>query len=502
MACHLSSYVSSPTARHLGLWLAIGCLAGSLLMLAVGCQPAKPEPVETEESAPKASSAGVHLRVAVVGDPALVTAIEQLRGEWNAQTESTLSVESVPLTDPPKVPAADVIVAPAYYLPVLAEETRIQGAPRHLIESGETGWGEVFTVLRSHEVVWRGGTVAIPFGSPVLTCYYRRDLLEKLSLRPPRTWAEYQRVAKTLADRQRVGTHDAAWCGAMEPLGKGWAGIVLLARAAPYATHPSNYSTLFKIETMEPLIAGPPFVRALEELVATAKTDPANLKTLEADPTAVRRAFWEGHCGMALCWPTAAEKLTVPDESPIRVGFVEMPGSVDVYDITTQAWQKRPRDDDPRVPLVSIAGRLGMVDVECPRPEVAFRLLVWLSDRQRAGQISATSSATTLFRLTGSITEKAWAKTWVEPVMPADAALEYSELTQKTLCRQHMLFALRIPGRARYLAALDDAVHDAIRGKKTPLEALQQAATRWQEITQQLGQQRQATAYRRGLGME
>ena len=75
-----------------------------------------------------------------------------------------------------------------------------------------------------------------------------------------------------LADRAQSGSAAASderpFSGVLEPLGPGWAGVVLLARAASYAKHPDNYSTLFDINTMEPLIAGEPFVRALEELLA------------------------------------------------------------------------------------------------------------------------------------------------------------------------------------------------------------------------------------------
>ncbi len=68
---------------------------------------------------------------------------------------------------------------------------------------------------------------------------------------------------------------EAPWRGTVEPLGPGWAGLVLLARAAPYAKSQSNYSALFDMRTMEPLISGPPLVRALEELAAAAKLGPA-----------------------------------------------------------------------------------------------------------------------------------------------------------------------------------------------------------------------------------
>ena len=64
--------------------------------------------------------------------------------------------------------------------------------------------------------------------------------------------------------------------GTVEPLARGWAGLVLLARAAAYAKERDNYTTLFDEKTLEPAIAGPPFVRALEELVAAAKLGPAD----------------------------------------------------------------------------------------------------------------------------------------------------------------------------------------------------------------------------------
>jgi ABC-type glycerol-3-phosphate transport system substrate-binding protein len=81
---------------------------------------------------------------------------------------------------------------------------------------------------------------------------------------------------------------------------------VLLARAAAYAKHRDNYSALFNIETMEPLVAGPPFVQALEELVATAKSGPAD--PFHYDPSKARAAFWRGECGIMLSWPTAADQ--------------------------------------------------------------------------------------------------------------------------------------------------------------------------------------------------
>ena len=49
------------------------------------------------------------------------------------------------------------------------------------------------------------------------------------------------------------------------------------------------------MKTMDPLVAGPPMLRALEELVAAAKLAPAD--AIKSDPDSVREAFWQGKCG-------------------------------------------------------------------------------------------------------------------------------------------------------------------------------------------------------------
>jgi ABC-type glycerol-3-phosphate transport system substrate-binding protein len=281
----------------------------------------------------------------------------------------------------------------------------------------------------------------------------------------------------------------------MEPLGPGWAGTMLLARAAPYAVHRANYSALFQIDTMEPLIDGPPFVRALEEQVAALGAHAG--EQIRSDPAAVRRAFWAGRCGMAVTWPSATDKRTVASGRPIRLGLAELPGSMDVYNIAPQAWEARRADEDPHVPLLGIAGRLGAVTARCSSPDAAFRLLLWLSDAQWNRQVSAASPATTLFRQSDVRLPQAW----TEPEIPPATAAQYALLTQQTLSRQQYLFDMRIPGRAEYLAALDEAVQQAIRGQQKPQEALRQAKTRWREITSRLGLDRQRDAYRRSLGL-
>jgi multiple sugar transport system substrate-binding protein len=465
------------------------------VLLLAGCS----KPVaESETKTTARPLEGRHLRLAVVDDPLLAEAVLRVRGEWNAQTGAELQVDQIAAKDLfeakiEKLPA-DALLCASHRLGELAERKLIAPVPQSILRGAE--WGDVFELLKLREAAYGGQILAVPFGSPVFCCCYRADLLKTLNRRPPRTWAEYQELAALLAKSGERASAKKNWCGAIEPLGKGWAGLVLLARAASYAKHRDSYSDLFNMETMEPLIAGPPFVRALEELVAAAKHGPTD--PLSFDPSAVRAAFWQGECGLALTWPTAADKDKTSTDKPRQVGFCELPGSRAVFNLGTKSWDDRSDEDDVRVPLLSIAGRLGVVDAKSSNVDAAFQLLLWLSDARMSPQISAASSTTTLFRQSNLKSPGQWA----EKQVPALAAVQYGDATEAALRHEQWLGALRIPSRAEYLDALDEAVAAAIQGKKTPQKALAQVDRKWREITNRLGLERQRAAYRHSIGVE
>jgi multiple sugar transport system substrate-binding protein len=491
-----------------------------VLLLLAGCP--KPGPGPKSEPAARPLE-GLKLHLAVVDDPALAAAVARVQGEWNAQTGAEINVEHITekdLLSAATLPA-DAVLAPSHLLAVLAERELLAPVPPQILHDAQ--WGDIFELLRLREAAWGTQIMAVPFGSPVFCCYYRDDLLQKLGRHPPRTWAEYQDLAKLLAEQGREergegqkngsplpqageGQGVRAWSAAIEPLAPGWAGLVLLSRAASYAKHRDNYSTLFNIDTMDPLVSGPPFVQALEELVAAAKLGPP--KPFDYDPAAARAAFWRGECGMALTWPTAANQgkaevgglaaSAASSSDPIRVGFVELPGSRQVFNLSGRVWDTRSEDDDWRVPLLAISGRLGVASAKSAHTDAAFQLLLWLSDSRMSPHVSAASAATTLLRRSNLKSPGAW----VEKPVSASAAVKYAEATDAALRHEQWLGALRLPGRAEYLAALDEAVASAVRGQKAPLDALLQADKKWREITARLSLDRQRAAYRHSLGLE
>lgn len=440
----------------------------------------------------------------MVDDPAIAAAVQLVRGEWNVQTGSDLEVSQ--LTEKELLAAkslpADAVVCSSHLLGVLAEQEWLAAVPSELLRGSD--WTSLFDLPRLREATWGEQTMAVPFGSPLLCCYYRADLLKELGRRPPRTWDEYQELAELLAKKNpRPGDKNVPWCGTIEPLAPGWAGLTLLARAAPYLKNRNQFSALFDIETMEPQVDNPAMTQALTELVAAAKLGPAD--STQYDPAAVRKAFWRGHCAMAITWPTAAKDRNNKkneDEKPKgdgvpRVGFAELPGATKAYNISRQTWDNRTEGEDLQIPLLAVAGRLGVVNKSAGNTQAAFRLLVWLSDNRRGVQISATSPMTTMFRKS-HVTMPA---SWVEKQVSADAAAQYGETTSAAFQHVSSLDALRIPGRAEYLAALDEAVIAAVRDKQKPSDVLKAASEKWRAITKRLGLERQRAAYRRSLGL-
>ena len=531
----LNSSVARPRSRP---WVC-GILAVGVVV-AVGCSGTdsnRPDDrVQQEVGA---------IELLVVDDPTLAATI---RREWRARGTGELVVRETDAEDLLKSESlgADALIYPSALVGELAERGFIVPVPADVLGSETLAWRDVFRLIRVQESTWGEKTYGLPLGSPQLVLYYRGDVFDRLGISPPQTWQQYQQVLEKLSAHKAdpIGTPDPEGSAApeadpidaspdalarnadlrtpgfrfaaVEPLGPGWAGQVLLARAAAYARHRNQYSTLFDYTTMRPLVDGPPFVRALEELVAAAEHGPPQPWTIT--PEMSRQRFWNSEVAMALSWPTRSgsdEKAHdatghgggAPDVSNARgtrapgpapnVKIAALPGSVEVYQFLNESWELRNDNEPQYVPLLAIAGRTGSVARQTPRPRRAFALLAWLGGREWSGLISPASSATTLFRTT----HVPVSRRWLPAQMDETTGRDYADLVETTQSSPTWFITLRLPGRAEYMAALDGAVHQALRKEIPPEQALHEVAVTWNSITDRFGRQRQRDAYQRSIGV-
>lgn len=478
-------------------------LLALLLPVAAGCPGAGPEePVSP--AAPSGPQRTLHLLV--IDDDDLAEAIQR---QWQARSETPLELHRATaagaMTADESSWNADVVVFPSGLLGELAAQQRIVPLGERQLDAESFDRQDVFELLRRGETAWGKESWAVSLGSPQLTLMYRLDIFESLGLTPPTTWPAYQQLVNRLADRDALGDHappeDQPWAATREPLGPGWAGQLLLARAAAYVRHPHQYSTLFDLRDMRPLIDGAPFVKALDELVQAGSTaaDTSNAEARVSTPAQVRADFLAGRCAMALTWPSRADDLSgeQPAGRAWQVGFAQLPGSPEVFNFRNQAWEAHATGETTAVPLLAAAGRLAALTRTGRRSSAANTMLLWLGGNELGGIVSPASASTTLFR--GS--QVGFADRWVNPQLGDRAAGEYAEVVRRTQNQSIWLSSVRIPGRQRYLAALDQAVWRALDGQSAG-EALSAAAAQWQQITDELGRDEQKSAYSRSIGLE
>jgi ABC-type glycerol-3-phosphate transport system substrate-binding protein len=174
-----------------------------------------------------------------------------------------------------------------------------------------------------------------------------------------------------------------------------------------------------------------------------------------------------------------------------------LPGSKQAYRFATKSWEERGPEEEIHVPLLGVAGRMAAVSSSTADQKRAQGFVIWLSSREASDAVGPKSAATTLFRTS----QVAAAGPWTGG-LEAAGARQYAEVLSNTLGLPRALGGVMLPGRLDYLAALDRAVQQAVRGEKQPAEALGEAAAKWRETTEKLGIETQRKANARSLGEE
>ena len=431
----------------------------------------------------------------VVGDAEVAKKARQTIGTWEELTQTSLTVEEMTvdeLLERGEKPKADAVICPIELQAMLAHleyPTRITTAMYN--EGGEL-WQDLLETYRTKLSKFGPDTTFVPFGSQFFVCYYRADLLQELKESPPTNWADYERLRGKL---QAFGQNRANWHGALEPTASGWAAKAFLARAASYVTHRDNYSTLFDIRTMSPLVASEPFVRALNEMQAANSTDDARLSAHD-----VRRAFWQGETAMALTFPTAVTiselATTKSNEAGFKAGIAIIPGSMQVYNTEKIIWDDRRREETPHIPTL-ISGHVGMVSAKTSDPVAMFKLLLWLSGREWGTEVFASSPESGI----GRKSEIEQVSRWVEKEMTSEQMMQYVSVLSKHWNANEAFAMPPIPGHAEYMAVLDREILQVLDGQKAPQEALDEVARQWETITEKYGVETQRDLYRRSCGL-
>lgn len=465
-------------------WLSIFLAACS------GCDGKEPE------QQPQKPVAGVHIRLGVPANQGFPEAWELLIAEWSEQTAATAELveysvpaESESIVDrlkPAEGQAPALFVVPLSRSAELADAELLQTLADDPAELDQFAWKELFEGLRDHVGMIDRKSRIVPFSSPVLVCYARRDLLDKAGRKPPETWEEYSELVAKLGEW-------APGLTAVEPWSAEFRSTMAFARAAAHAKHPENYSLFLDITTGAPLIDSAGFVTAME----AAKRDLARMpkEVSGYSPADCRREFLTGKAALAIAFETTGDE-EITRAQGVEAAIAKLPGAQQVYNLSSAAWNELPDGGANHVTLTAFEGwGLGLSASASPTELSAARsfLARLTSDAGASFPPSAVSFC--------GPAQRELIEARLSSRLTPNESRQYLDAVEQSLNNTHVVADLPLVGRAQLRAALSEELGRMLDGSAEPAAALKSASERWQTIQNELGKDRVLNSYRQMLGL-
>lgn len=502
--------------RHrAGERLVIGLLAVGMIV-STGCNRGGPDPAELIEP-----YRGIGLRVAVLGEPLLAEMLDDRRGEWERSRGGTVTIEAVP--DLQAAEGADVIVFPGDQLGGLIDADRLRVLPESLVSppdrsadpdeepavdvpvGSDLAFAQIFDVYREQVSKYGDDRVALPLGGSALVLVYRVEAMQGddlaaeaeaagVSLEPPTTWEQLDDLARFLHGRDwnGDGRPDAGISLAFGPDEADRLGSeTFLARSAALGLHRDYFSLLFDPTSMAARLTEPPFVEALDALVALQDAGPDGVASFDAE--AARSAFRAGSVALLI---DRAERYAswLEEGDEAELGVARLPGSARMFEANRSAFDPA---DPPNRPgfLPDGGGWLVGVSSATAHAEAAEDFARYLIEPDTAARLRVDLRVPMLPVRSPLVGQGPP----LDRDLPGLSRRDWSDAVSRTLLADRVLIGPRIPGAPGYLDDLSRAIASAASGDVSPADALQSAADAWDARSRDLGLDRQKWHYRRSL---
>ncbi len=359
-------------------------------------------------------------------------------------------------------------------------------------------YDEMLQVYVDLQLFWGGTPYAMPWDADLLTYYYRADAFEANSdafeaeygrpLEPAKTWAEYEEIAKFFTENNwETITHGTSELMARDNHGDSG----FLTRATAYAKAPDDPAFFFDLDTMEPRINNPGFVRALEDytrMLAYGAPEMQNFDWLENATD-----FLGGFAAQNIQWgdigPMSKGDLSVIEGN---VGYAVTPGVDEYWDSQKGEWVQAYNT----APFLGFGGWINVIPINAKQPQCAMDYATFIASPEILSQAVVTGGTGANPGSESTLDPDVWvAAGWDRAEAEA-----YLGMIHDSLDDPNAVFDMRIPGTSEYKSFLEVAMTEAISGQKTAQQALDDCAAEWERITDRLGRDSQAALYRASVG--
>jgi multiple sugar transport system substrate-binding protein len=365
--------------------------------------------------------------------------------------------------------------------------------------------------LKAPVGTWGGKTYRVSIDGDCHTFAYRKDYYDNAGFAeawkaegdggdwaPPRTWAAVQAHSNFLRGKTDPLTGLEA-NGFLDPL-KGWGGFgfyFLEDRATAYAKHPDDKAWLFDPETMKPRVNNPAFVRAIQEVMDNMPNQPAD--QINADPgTTAFQQFLAGTGAMLTWWGDVGSSARTSDGSVVGdvVGFSILPGSDQVWNSRTGAWEDRPNE----APNMAYIGWgiyvMARVNGDEKKHKAAWSAAAHLGGKDIALWMSAYPSGFQPYR-NSQFNYDEWEAAGYDRAYIED----YLGSNLDSYNHPNAAIEPRIPGIFQYYSVAEDELAKGYAGQyKSAQETADAIAAAWEKLTDQIGRESQIALYKASIG--
>ncbi|MDQ3654315.1 MAG: extracellular solute-binding protein, partial [Chloroflexota bacterium] len=260
---------------------------------------------------------------------------------------------------------------------------------------------------------------------------------------PPTTWQQVQAMSEFLSGKEFEG---APLYGQLDSFRvDNTSQYFFHSRASAYGKHPDDPAFLFDLD-MTPRINSPAFVRALEDMIAGLEWAPPDQQN--ADLLQNLGLFLAGTGTMCHWWADVGSNVYTNDQSIVqgKVGYSILPGSPDVYNHATKAWDNLPEPN--AAPYLAFLG-WGLYVMKVAETEgvvdAAWDLISHLSGKDISAWMSVYPSGMNPWR-----ESHFEAAEWEVSGFPVAEAEEYLNSIRDSYNHPNRIVDLRIPGVGQY----------------------------------------------------
>jgi multiple sugar transport system substrate-binding protein len=340
--------------------------------------------------------------------------------------------------------------------------------------------------------------------------YYRKDVLEKAGLQPPKTWEDYIAVAKAIHGQDMNGDGVADYGSCIFKKRNAQSYFAIQTVAAPIIqTMGTAQGFHFDNATMKPIFSNDGWKKAFELYKETGKYGPAEELNMDIGDT--RGLFKAGRCGLLIEWGDPGTLQLDKDAEKVKgmIFAVGAVGSKEVLDRATGKLVAVTKENSPYsvdginyAPFAAFGGWAGAINAKADqkKKDAAYAFLSYMNQAAQSN-VDVTIGATGYnpYRLS----QLSSTDLWVKAGMPADLATNYLGAINGALNNPNMASDMKIPGAQQYTSVvIDTELARYLAGEITVDEALKNIDAGFEKITEDFGRDSQIKAQALALGLK